>query len=183
MTLLGGRALNRSFLAIAQCVAVLASFACSGVFLNGSERLDYSGTYKAQQKSNKRNDVPAATLHVTQSDQAIEVTKNENGSRITNRFPLDGSEGPYTSPSGKSGKGKGQLKSKELILEYVVVTRLRADAPLVRVGMKERWRLSADRKILTIRFYAKFPDADPSVCGALEGSFERTEKYVRTENP
>jgi hypothetical protein len=122
-----------------------------------SDRRDYSGSYKRQEQKKKGLDSQDVALHVIQSEQAIEVTRTENGIRTTNRFPLDGSEGPYTSPSGKPGKGKAQLKSKELILEYVVVTRAQPDAPLVRVGRRERWRLSPDGKLLSIRYEAKFP--------------------------
>jgi hypothetical protein len=170
---------KRSF-PVVPCLAVVILLACSYNPLSASDQSDYSGTYKTQQARNKGTDSPSSTIHVVQSNEAIEITKIEDGKRTSNRFLLDGSEGSFISSGGVTGKGKAAFKEKELVLEYVVV----APKNRVTIHTRERWRLSPDRKVLTIRFKVTFPDADPMVRGAVEAAIEPwTEKYVRADTP
>src|SRR5215469_10771815 len=110
---------------------------------------DFSGDYAAQQK--KSNNPVSASIRVVQTELAVEVTQVYGGKSVTNRFPLDGSEGDYTTEAGVHGKCKAQLKNDALVLETLVASRPDANAPSLRFDTLEEWRLSADTKTLTIK--------------------------------
>jgi hypothetical protein len=97
------------------------------------------------------------TISVIQTGAAIEVTRVRDGHTNVNRFPLDGTEGDYTGPSGTPGKCKGQLKGKNLVLESVVTTFPARNRPGAETRTRERWELSANSKTLTIRNDVDFP--------------------------
>jgi len=105
------------------------------------------------------------TLSVVQTAAAIEVTRVMDGRMNKNRFPLDGTEGDYISPTGVKGtckaqlKGppKGPLKGKNLLLESVIVTYPARDRPGFDTRTRERWELSANSKTLTIRSEVDYP--------------------------
>jgi hypothetical protein len=97
------------------------------------------------------------TLSVVQTAAAIEVTRVMDGRASMNRFPLDGTESGYTSPTGVQGKCKGQLKGKNLILESVVVTYPARNRPGFDTRTRERWELSPNSKTLTIRNDVDYP--------------------------
>jgi hypothetical protein len=48
---------------------------------------------------------------------------------------------------------------------------------------KERWRLSADAKALTIKSDVDFPDFPPEISAAVSGTTSNTTTYTRTESP
>ncbi len=99
------------------------------------------------------------TLTVTQSDTSIEVTEVNDGKPTTNKYPLDGKEGPYVSPGGMNGACKGQFKKSALILESVVVSRAQPNSAPVQIDTKERWELSGNMKTLTIHVDINIPNA------------------------
>jgi len=120
------------------------------------------------------------TITVVQTAAAVEVTRVMDGRASTNRFPLDGSEGDYTSPTGVKGKCKGELKGqpkgKTLLLESTMVTYPARDRPGFDTRTRERWELSANSKTLTIRSDVDYPGS------SLEGlhvTAPWTEIYTR----
>ena len=96
-------------------------------------------------------------------------------------YPLNGPDGDYKTPTGVPGKCKAQLKDKYLVLESVVVTPTQPNGPSMRMHIKERWQLSKDSKILTIKTEIDFPDAPPMVSSIVGEYGSGTEKYIRTE--
>jgi hypothetical protein len=120
---------------------------------------------------------------VVQSDDHIEITRVEQGSRTTNRYPLNGSEEAYTSPGGLAGKCQAQLKDKYLVLESEVTSKPSPNAPPVRIHTKERWQLSSDSKTLTVKSDVDFPDAPRDVSSVVGESGSGTQKYTKVENP
>src|SRR6201999_804157 len=104
-------------------------------------------------------------IHVHQDQSAIEVTRIFDGKETSNRFPLDGTEGKYVSEGGIPGTCKGQLKSKNLILESVVVTHPQSNAQAVLLHTKERWDLSGDLKTLKIHSEIDFPQYTQTLHG------------------
>src|SRR3954451_14249120 len=81
---------------------------------------DFSGDYAAQQK--KSDKAITASLHVVQTESAVEVTRSFGDKSVTNRFPLDGSEGDYTTETGVRGKCRAHLKNDTLVLESLVAS-------------------------------------------------------------
>jgi hypothetical protein len=148
-----------------------------------ADKTNYSGKYSLQERKPASGTKIDSTIEVVQNENDVEVTRAEHGSRTTNRYPLNGSEGDYMSPGGVPGKCKAELKGKYLVLESVVVTRPQQNTSPVRVHTKERWQLSADSKTLTIKSDVDFPDF-PGDISAITGAYgSGTEKYTRTDNP
>jgi hypothetical protein len=145
------------------------------------DKANYSGKYSLQEKKTPTSSETEVTLHVVQTDDAIEITKVEQGRKLTNRYPLNGPDGDYKTPTGVPGKCKAQLKDKYLVLESVVVTPTQPNGPSMRMHIKERWQLSKDSKILTIKTEIDFPDAPPMVSSIVGEYGSGTEKYIRTE--
>jgi len=148
-----------------------------------ADRVNYSGKYSLQGQKIASGSKIDSTLEVIQSEDSIEVTRMEQGSKTTNRYPLNSSEGDYKSRGGSPGKCKAQLKDKYLVLECVVTARPQPNGPPVRIHTKERWQLSSDSKTLTVKSEEDFPDAPKDVSSVLGESVSGTEKYTRVENP
>jgi hypothetical protein len=157
------------------CVAI-ATFALSMQFVLADAEGDFSGNYVFQTGKSKLD--TDFTLGVVQNDNAVQVTEIAKGKKTINTFPLDGSTGDYTSPGGVTGKCKGQVKGKELVLENFIVSKPSSESPAVHMHIIERWKLSSDKKTLTIHRDEQFPDFS-QIAGAVNRS--ETEKYSRTE--
>ena len=165
----------RTWIALAVIMSAIAGLA--------ADKVNYSGKYSIQARKTASGSETGSTLEVIQNADSIEITRVEQGKRTTNRYPLNGSEGDYTSPGGVAGKCKAQLKDKYLVLESIVAARPQPNAPPMRVHTKERWQLSADSKTLTVKSDEDFPDVAGDV-SALVGAYgSGTEKYTRTDNP
>ncbi len=138
------------------CIAALLLL---GLRLGAAEGQNFSGSYTL---TGAKGDFDFSkdtvwTISVVQTRAAIEVTRVRDGHTNVNRFPLDGTEGGYTSTTGTPGKCKGQLKGKSLILESVVTTYPAPNRPAAETRTRERWQLSANSKTLTIRNDVDFP--------------------------
>jgi hypothetical protein len=119
------------------------------------------------------------SLRVVQTESAVEVTRIYGDKSLTNRFPLDGSDGDYTTETGVHGKCRAQLKDDTLVLESLVASRPNANTPSVRFDTIEKWRLSFDTKTLTIKTEIESPDMPADVMAAAFPNNPRTEKYQR----
>jgi hypothetical protein len=140
---------------------------------------DFSGNYAVQQKKSEK--AVTASLRVVQTESAVEVTRIYGDKSVTNKFPLDDSEGDYTTETGVHGKCKAQLKSDILVLESLVASRPSANAPSIRFDTTEEWRLSADGKTLTIKTEIKSPDMSADIMTAAISDNPRKEKYQRLD--
>jgi hypothetical protein len=173
-----------------QIRGVLVSVVCVGLVMTWSaktglaaDKANYTGTFSLQGGKTASAGETDPTLEVVQTQDSIDVTREEQGRKTASRCPLNGSDGDYTSPGGVSGKCKAELKGKYLILGSVIVTRPQPSAPPVRMHTKERWQLSPDSKTLTIRSDVDFPDFPAGVSAAIAADTSRTQKYIRTQNP
>ena len=137
---------------------------------------NFTGKYAPQAK---RSPATESVLEVVQSVDSVEVTRTQDGKRLTNRYPLGGGDGDYMSSGGIPGKCRAQIKGKQLILESVVTTRPQAQGPAMREHERERWELSSDSKILTVQTDIDFPDVRPDVSAVVGGSVSGKQKYVR----
>lgn len=152
---------------------------CLATIAWAATKPDFSGNYAAQQK--KSDKAITASLHVVQTESAVEVTRIYGDKSLTNRFPLDGSEGDYTTETGVRGKCRAQLKDNALVLESLVASPPNANTPSLRFDTIEEWRLSADTKTLTVKTQIKSPDMPPDVMAAAFPNNPRTEKYQRLD--
>jgi hypothetical protein len=142
-------------------------------------RADFSGNYAALQKKGDKG--TAASLRVIQTDSTIEVTRIYGDKSVKNSFPLDGSEGDYTTETGVHGKCRAQLKGDTLVLESLVASPPKANTPSLRFDTIEEWRLSADTKTLTIKTEIKCPDMSADVMAAAFPNNPQKEKYQRVD--
>jgi hypothetical protein len=152
---------------------------CLVIGLFAVEKPDFSGTYAAKQKKNSESMV----LHVVQNDSGVEVTRTVGGKSNTNRFPLDGSEGEFTTETGVRGKCKAEIKKQTLVLESLVASPGNTNGPSMRFLTVEQWLLSRDGKTLTIKTEIKSPDSPAEVMGLAFPNNLFTEKYLRTDKP
>jgi len=152
---------------------------CLATLAWAATKPDFSGDYAAQQK--KSDTAITASLRVVQTESAVEVTRIHGDKSIVNRFPLDGSEGEYTTETGVHGKCRAQLKNDILVMESLVASRPSTNAPSLRFDTIEEWRLSADTKTLTIKTEIKSPDMSADVMTAAFPNNPRTEKYQRLD--
>ena len=143
-------------------------------------KADYSGTYAAQQKSGKAGSPKPTVIRVIQTDATIEIIRTENEKTVTNRLPLDGSEADYSSPTGKRGRGRVQFQGDDLLVEWHVTTP-GADGKPILWHTKERWKLSSDKRTLTIKSEVDSPDFAPAVMAAALPNNPWTDTYQRTD--
>jgi hypothetical protein len=156
---------------------VMTLFTSAGVAF-AADTTGFTGKYTAERAKQTASGSAESALDVVQNESAIEITLIQSQKRTTSKCPLNGSDGDYTSPGGISGKCKAQLKGKDLIVESVVVTHPQPSSN-VRVHTKERWQLSKDGKILTIKSDVDFPDFPSGVSAAASGDTSTITKYTR----
>ena len=164
-------------------VAVLGclAFALPARLLSAEDSSSFSGKYSGERSKAASGSTIDSTLEVTQNEDKIEITRVEMGKITTSHCPFNSGAGTYMSPGGVSGTCKAQLKGKNLIIESVVVTRPQPTAGPVRVRTKERWQLSADSKVLTIKSDVDFPDFPSEISAAVAGTTSAIAHYARTE--
>jgi hypothetical protein len=167
-----------NFLVCIVCIGVVMAWSADTTL--AADKADYSGKYSLRFGKPVSGNDADLVLDVVENEDSIEITRVEQGRKTTNRYPLNGSDGGCTSPSGISGRCKAQLKGKFLLVESVVAIRPQPTASPVRVHTKERWQLSSDSKTLTIKSYVDFPDFPAGISAAVNAS--GTEQYTRVEN-
>jgi hypothetical protein len=140
--------------------------------------LDFTGKYLHKgQKGNSDID-PEVTLEVAQHDGAIEITKEELGSKTTNRFTLDYAESDCLARGDIQARCKAKLKGKSLILESVVLSEDRTTGNPVHLRTVEEWQLSGDSKTLTVKVSIDSPDR-PAHTEDSQGQSYDLEKFTR----
>jgi hypothetical protein len=152
---------------------------CLATLTWAATNTNFSGNYAAQQKKGEK--ALTTSVIVVQTDSAVRVTRVYGSKSITNSFPLDGSEGDYTTETGVRGKCKAQLKGDTLVLESLVASPPKSDMPSIRFDTIEKWRLSTDTRILTIKTEIKSPDMPADVVAAAFPNNPSTDKYQRLD--
>jgi hypothetical protein len=155
------------------CASLIGTLAIKTAVASGQSL--YSGDYADLARSSATRSF--STLKVNQTSANIEITRTELGKTMISHCPLDDWGGEYTGP-GFAGKCRAFFKGKYLVIESDYVQ------PKIstRIHRKERWQLSADSKILTIKsivYLSDFRDDNTTIPGPI--SQMRT--YTRTEIP
>lgn len=161
---------------------VVLALACGVNVGLAADRTSYSGKYLLQETKHGSGNKGDSTIEVVQTEDSIEITEVEQSARTTNRYPSNGSDGDYITSTGARGKCRAQITDKYLLLESVVATKPQPNAAPMRVHTKERWQLSKDAKVLTIKLDVDFPDAPSAVSTVVGESVSGTRKYLRIEN-
>ena len=122
-------------------------------------------------------------MHVVQTEAAVEVTRLHGDKSVTNRFPLDGSEGDYITERGVPAKCKAELNNETLVLEILTVSpptpTPSGESKATRFRTIEKWRLSKDMNTLTIKTEITSPDVPHAITAAA--FHPMPEKYRRTD--
>lgn len=160
---------------------VFSCVLCLALITLAASKPDYSGTYTAQQKDAKATTPKPPVIRVTQTDANIEISRTEGEKTVTNRMPLDGSEVDYLSPNGVGGKGRVQFKGDDLLIDSRATSPRGEGSKPIRFHTKELWRLSSNKRILTIKSEVESPDVPPSVMAAALPNNPWTVTYERTE--
>jgi hypothetical protein len=141
-------------------------------------RPDFSGSYAEQGKATNEAGSPAVVLRVVQTDTFVEVTQIQRDGPLTNRFPLDGHEGDYITPTGVHGKSKAHFSKETLVLDTSVASNGN-DGRSRRFETREEWRLSKDLKTLTIKTEIRVPDMPPEMAAMAFPNNPQTTTYQR----
>ena len=154
-------------------------FVCLASLALAPVRPDFSGSYAVQEKAAGGTASADVVLRVVQTESFVEVTRLQNGGSFTNRFPLVGKEGDYTSPTGVRGRCKARFSKETLALEAAVLSQ-QEGRQAMRLETREDWRLSKDLKTLTIKTEIRFPDMPAEIAAMAFPNNPRTETYRRT---
>jgi len=171
---------RRLFLAAAMVFLAVFSLSVAAVS-DAPGALNFSGTYSSEISKHSKGPESSATLEVIQTDDAVEITQVGAGKESKMHCPFKGSTGPYTTSGQVTGTCKAEFKGKSLLVETFVTGRAQPSGPAIRFHTKERWQLSADAQILTIKSDTDSPDVAAEINAALGLSF--VERYRRTQTP
>ena len=173
--------------ALAVCTGVLPSIAQAPSAIRIP---NFSGTYVSTQKPKKGS--PPEKVIVSQTAEALEITRfSPEGKPVTNRLRFDGSVADYVSSVGFHGKGRLQWKRGQLVVEVVENTVV--DDYTIPIHMTQRWQLSQDGALLSIKMDVDCPQdqqMEPNMlsgslhsCTSVFGGYPITEKYQRISQP
>src|SRR5712692_2849917 len=103
----------------------LCATLCAAVTAYAADRTNFSGSYTLTpgKESRKYKKETVKKLAVVQTESSIEVTEMEDGRTNKYRYPLNGQDGIYITPTGLKGTCKGTLRKNDLILESFITTR------------------------------------------------------------
>ena len=152
---------------------------CFGSVGWAASKPDFSGNYA---QLNKGDSSSSVSIRVVETDAAVEVTRVYGAKSITNKFPLDGSQGDYVTEAGVHGTCRAKLKNDVLVLEYLVASRPYANEPALRFDTTEEWRLSSDTRTLTIKTEIKCPDMPANITAAAFPNNPQKEKFQRLDS-
>ena len=117
---------------------------------------DFSGTWRLnleKSKPPKGTKVQSQTIAITCSGESIQMRYSTDGKESTEAYTTDGKERTINENQGGKVVVKAKWKGPVLIIETIARLKLPSD-PLFNgsevIHNKERWKLSADGRILTV---------------------------------
>ena len=132
---------------------------------------DFSGTWRLnleKSKLPKGTKVQSQTIAITRSGESIQMRYTTDGKESTEAYTADGKERTVNENQGGKVVVKAKWKGPTLLIERIARLSLPSD-PLFNgsevIHDKERWKLSADGRILTaeqdeprrVSIYEKMP--------------------------
>jgi hypothetical protein len=143
-------------------VAGLLSSGLSALAFAGAPK-DLSGSYVSE--AARKGTQSTVVLTISQTESQIEIRRDEGGKSSVSTFPLDGSEGVYTTPTGIMSKGSAHWKGADLIIETLVEAPPR-NGRTMRFHTIEDWQLSSDGKTLKVSVDTDSPDMHREITAA-----------------
>jgi hypothetical protein len=163
------------FVPVALVVLAAAAIPHAG-FAAGN--LNFSGKFVHRGDKSRSDLDPEVTLEVVQTEQAIQITRADQGGKTSNRFLLNGAQEDCVSATGVPAKCKAQIKGKSLILETIIESKDQSSGALVHIRNVEQWQLSGDSKTLTVKLRVDFPGGNSNISSS-EGQSVEDDKYIR----
>jgi len=117
---------------------------------------DFSGTWVLQTADPGKAGSPLG-LKMLQTAAILTVTDDSAGKVTTNTFKMDGSNSPYTTPTGFSGVCSVKWDGKALTLQTLVEGK-KPDQSVIHILKKERMELSEDKQTLKVHTVILSPD-------------------------
>lgn len=132
-------------------------------------------------------------LQVTQTADSIELTRIQNGAEASSRYHLNGPKSKQARSAGSKNLGRAKFKGDTLLIESNVPGPFQMFPGLtVSVRVEERWKLSPDSRLLTIRrtpslngteTYTRQASLDAALAQASEASLMNKCVCLRLPSP
>jgi hypothetical protein len=134
---------------------------------------NFSGTYVLQTADTKKASAPIG-LKIEQGTKTIEVTDDTAGKVTTNIFKLDGTNGPYKTPTDFPGICSVKWDRKALILQTLVDAK--TGEKVVHFLTKKRMELSADGATLKVHTEIISPDVPSGLFPPFDSVYKRSKQ-------
>jgi hypothetical protein len=141
---------TRRFPLMTICVALLFGFHASA-----QAPANFSGAYALNPEIAKLRGT-SILLHIEQTAHTLEITREEAGKKTVSIYPVDGTDGIYTTATGLLGKGHISIKGNDLTIDTYVTAD--ADGEKIRFHTHETWSLGLAGKVLTMHVATVSPD-------------------------
>src|SRR5580698_8050313 len=108
---------TRRYQLITVCAALLF-----GVFYSSPSAqtpANFSGSWTLNQEIAKLRG-STLSLRIEQTAKTLEITRDEAGKKTVSTYPIDGTDGVYTTPTGIVGKGHIAIKGNDLTIDTYV---------------------------------------------------------------
>jgi hypothetical protein len=145
--------LMRRFPPLALCAVILVS--CLGFNVSAQSPANFSGSYVLNPDIAKLRGTPIS-LRIEQTAKTLEITREEAGKKTVSTYPVDGTDGLYTTATGLVGKGHIAIKGNDLVIDTFVTAN--ADGEKIRFHTHETWSLGLGGKVLTMHVDTDSPD-------------------------
>jgi hypothetical protein len=143
----------RRFQMLTVCVALLVGLCVANAL--PQTPANFSGSYVLNPDIAKLRGT-SVSLRIEQTAKTVEITREEAGKKTVSTYPIDGSDGVYTTATGLVGKGHIAIKGNDLVIDTFVTAN--ADGEKIRFHTHETWSLGLAGKILTVHVDTDSPD-------------------------
>jgi hypothetical protein len=109
-------------------------------------------------------------LHIEQTATTLRITREDKGKTTVSTYPLDGTDGVYTAPTGLAGKGHVTRGGDDLLIDTFVTTT--TDGDTIRFHTHEKWSLTLGGKVLTVHVETDSPDIPPALLATIVKPFD-----------
>jgi hypothetical protein len=144
---------TRRFQMLTFCVALLVGLCVANSFAQPPAK--FSGSYTLNPDLAKLRGT-TISLRIEQTAKTLEITREEAGKKTVSTYPVDGTDGVYTTATGLVGKGHIAIKGNDLVIDTFVTAD--ADGEKIRFHTHETWSLGLGGKVLTMHVDTDSPD-------------------------
>jgi len=135
---------------------------------------DFSGTWVLETKDPGKAGSPIG-LKIVQTAATLVVTDDSAGKITTNTYKMDGSNGPYTTPTGFNGMCSIKWDGKVLVLQTLVEAK-KSDNSIIHFLKKQHLELAADKQTLKVHTEVLSPDVPAGLIAPFDSVYKRSTK-------